>query len=78
MRVSTWWSRACNADREAIVLLDSKEAERLLQDADLYYTTATSTYNKHKKRPCTATSDAVLTRNRSASHAWSCGPTTRR
>jgi hypothetical protein len=32
----TWWSRACNADREAIILLDSKEADGLLQDAEVY------------------------------------------
>ena len=33
---AAWWSRACNADREAIVLLDSREADLLLQHAVLY------------------------------------------
>jgi hypothetical protein len=32
----TWWSRACNTDREAIILLDSTDAERLLQNAEHY------------------------------------------
>ena len=32
----TWWSRACNADREAVILIDSADAELLLQDAEHY------------------------------------------
>ena len=32
----TWWSRACDADREAIILLDSGEADGLLKDAEVY------------------------------------------
>ena len=32
----TWWSRACNADREAVILIDSGNAELLLQDAGHY------------------------------------------
>ena len=31
-----WWSRACNADREAVILIDSADAELLLQDAEHY------------------------------------------
>lgn len=32
----TWWARACNTDREAIILLDSDDAELLLQDVHKY------------------------------------------
>jgi hypothetical protein len=32
----TWWSRACNTDREAIILLPSEDAESLLENADSY------------------------------------------
>ena len=32
----TWWSRACNTDREAIILLDSTDAELLWQNAEHY------------------------------------------
>ena len=31
-----WWTRACSTDREAIVLLNSEDAETLLQNADRY------------------------------------------
>ena len=48
----TWWSRDCFADREATILLDSNDAERLLHNADLY----TRPRNLNP-RPCTATLD---------------------
>ena len=32
----TWWTRACNTDREAIILLKAEDAETLLQNADRY------------------------------------------
>ncbi len=32
----TWWTRACNTDQEAIVLLKASGAEALLQNADRY------------------------------------------
>ena len=61
----TWWSRACQTDREAIALVDSALAHLLQQDADLY----TRPQNL-KPRPCTATSGSVLTDNHFASQAW--------
>ena len=30
----TWWSRACDTDREAIILFDSLDANRLLRYED--------------------------------------------
>ena len=32
----TWWTRYCNTDREAIILLKASDAEALLQNADRY------------------------------------------
>ena len=60
----TWWSRACQTDREAIVRLDSAVADLLLQDADL------DTPPNLKPRPCTATLGSVLTDSQIASQAW--------
>ena len=33
---TTWWTRACNTDREAVILLNVKDAELLVQDAAFY------------------------------------------
>ena len=54
----TWWSRACNTDREAIIILDN---------------TAAVPPNPGVLR-CTATSGAAWTGNRPASQALLCAP----
>ncbi|MFM7983710.1 MAG: hypothetical protein ACKPKO_30745, partial [Candidatus Fonsibacter sp.] len=60
----TWWSRVCFADREAIIMLDSNDAGRLLVNADLYTRPPTPKFH-----PFLATSDAALTDNRRASQS---------